>query len=121
MIKELLMNKKRISLLLLFVMFQFGTLVTPALGSGSTPLQFKVYPSEIKEDYFTIHFDNNTESEVEVKVINLIGTEIPVILHKKPDGSYRVEFSNTPSNGIYIVRVTKGRDQGTQRVVVRHN
>lgn len=91
------------------------------ITNSNEDLKAKIYPSEIKEGYFFIAIPEATEiNEINIKIVNLIGSNIAYTVQKTMDGKFRVEMEDL-SSGIYIVRVTKGYKQTTQRVIVRAN
>jgi hypothetical protein len=85
-------------------------------------LNVKIYPSEVKDFQFYINSDEFLdENNFDLKVINLIGSEIPFTLHKMLDGKIKVQLESGTPTGIYIVRINKDRKQSTQRILVRSN
>jgi len=84
-------------------------------------LRATVYPSEIKDNHFFVNIPESSElNQIDIKVVNLLGSEVNITITKTVDGKFRVDFESLPS-GIYIVRITKDRKQSTQRIVVRSN
>lgn len=94
----------------------------PLQGQQKTQeLEVKVYPSEVKDNHFFISFPQfvSSNEDFQVKVVNLIGSEIEFQTEITSDGRVKVSFTQNIPNGIYIVRITKDRRQSTQRILVR--
>lgn len=85
-------------------------------------LQIKVYPTEVRDGYFFIEIDKVNPTELlHIQVSNLLGSEVSVQHQIEMNGKHRISFQGRPTSGIYIVRVTQGRKQTTQRILVRGN
>lgn len=115
---------KRI-LFLSFFLFVFGFLTMPNVSAQSVnkteELKASIYPSEVRDNHFFIELADGIEiTESNIKIVNLLGSEVTFHISKLIDGKYKVELTNIPT-GIYIVRVTKDRKQSTQRIVIRNN
>jgi len=128
-LKQLLrMNKRILFQFLLSLTFMMSASLPSiyaqqpdVITNSNEDLKAKIYPSEIKEGYFFIAIPEATEiNEINIKIVNLIGSNIAYTVQKTMDGKFRVEMEDL-SSGIYIVRVTKGYKQTTQRIIVRAN
>ncbi|MBX2984875.1 MAG: T9SS type A sorting domain-containing protein [Bacteroidia bacterium] len=120
MIKKVL-YKTLILFALMFVAYTPKTFAQQPTQVSNEDLRAKIYPSEIKEGYFFITIQEPTEiNELDIKIVNLIGSKTDFTVEKMIDGRFRIDLENIPS-GIYIVRMTKGHKQSTQRIIVRGN
>jgi hypothetical protein len=61
----------------------------------------------------------SSNDDFQLKVVNLIGSEIEFQIEITSDGRVKVTFTQNIPNGIYIVRINKDRRQSTQRILVR--
>lgn len=117
---------KPMKLKLLFTFLLAVTMLSVSIPSitaqqRTEDLKATVYPSEIKDNHFYVNIPESSElNEIDIKVVNLLGSEVNITITKTVDGKFRVDFESLPS-GIYIVRITKDRKQSTQRIVVRNN
>ncbi|MCO6495333.1 MAG: T9SS type A sorting domain-containing protein [Bacteroidetes bacterium] len=120
------MQKKVLYHILILFVFLFMGSTNKTYGQqisqvSNEDLKAKIYPSEIKDGYFFVTIPEATEiSDLDIKIVNLIGNNVEFTIEKMIDGRFRIELSNM-SSGIYIVRLTKGRKQSTQRIIVRAN
>jgi hypothetical protein len=109
------------SFILLFLCLGNSFAMQAQSNQKTEELKASIYPSEIRENHFFIELSESIElSDANLKIVNLLGSEVPFNLFKQIDGRYKVELHNIPT-GIYIVRVTKDRKQSTQRIVVRNS
>lgn len=111
---------------LLLSIFLLGTMLFASIPNFNAQQRVEdlgatVYPSEVKDNHFFVNIPESTNiNEVDIKLVNLLGSEVYITITKTVDGKFRIDFESIPS-GIYIVRITKDRKQSTQRVVVRGN
>jgi plastocyanin len=68
----------------------------------------------------TIHFNIPTAQTVTIKVFNLVGNEIAILVNEKKDpGSYTVEFDGRNlASGIYLYRLEAGNFRETKKLVL---
>jgi len=115
------MKLKLLFTFLLALTMLFAAVPTVTAQQRTEDLRATVYPSDIKDNHFFVNIPEATElSEIDIKVVNLLGSEVNITITKTVDGKFRVDFNSLPS-GIYIVRITKDRKQSTQRIVVRNS
>jgi hypothetical protein len=68
----------------------------------------------------TITYDVAKESPVEIKVYDILGSEVATLVHEKQQaGTYRIEFDGSKfSSGVYFMRMTAGDFIGTHKMVL---
>ncbi len=103
--------------------WSFNTLITGTGVSGNAvPKVFKLYvnyPNPFNP-VTTIKFDLPDEAPVVIKIYNLIGEEVRVLMNEnKKAGSYSISFSgeNLPS-GVYFYTISAGRYTDTKKMVL---
>ncbi len=79
---------------------------------------FNNYPNPFNPST-TIRYDVAKESQVEIKVYDILGSEVAILVNeRKPAGTYRVEFDASKfSSGVYFFKMTAGDFVKTQKMV----
>lgn len=80
-----------------------------------------VYPNPI-EDKINVNFLVKKDSQVSIRLMDVLGNEIATILNEKyTSGEYRQSF-NVPTKvtkGLYFVKVSVGSDVGIKRISIQ--
>lgn len=88
----------------------------------SAKTDFQVFPNPITDKKLNLTFTLSRESQVTVRLIDLLGNEVSVLMdEKKPAGEYRNSFSldeNTRS-GLYFIRINVGNEVIAKRISIQ--
>ena len=104
------------------IIAHYSGTVTSVLTSGNPPNQFRLdqnYPNPFNPST-TIHYDLPSRSDVSIRIINLLGQQVAVLVNgQKEAGDYTAmwDASNVPS-GIYFYRLQTGSSVQTRKMVV---
>lgn len=80
-----------------------------------------IYPSVIKDNNLSIQFENLTNNEIEIKLFNLQGKLVTILLPKtEVSGLFLRKFSlyNVTSPGVYFVQILSDKNNIFKKVVI---
>ena len=93
---------------------------TKLIGQGSNQL-FQNYPNPFKQQT-TISFEISKSSKVKLRIINVLGQQVDLLLDKElPPGKHQVFFDAGNVNpGLYLYRLEAGDFWATKNMILSH-
>jgi len=81
-------------------------------------LALEVYPNPT-DDYANIAFHVDEASDVELKVLDMLGAEVSKIVNQKlEEGNYIFKWDDQVKRGTYLVELTIKKNRSIKRLVV---
>ena len=100
-----------------------GRLVTAVHGQGSLPVEFQLqqnYPNPFNPST-TISFSIPKASRVYLKIFNILGQEVAVLVdEEKGAGYYQVRWEAALPSGVYFYRLQAGEYVETKKMILLH-
>jgi len=94
---------------------------TTALGSNSNALDknVKIYPNPATENNFFIKLPTQTQGDVAVKLVNMLGQEVYSSRLTAQNDIVKVQPNTTLTQGIYMVQIAIGKNTTTQKLIIK--
>jgi Domain of unknown function (DUF5060)/Secretion system C-terminal sorting domain len=89
----------------------------------TTAKQVKIFPNPVENGKLYLEYDLTTASKVNIDLFDVKGSKVAVIFYgKQLPGPQRVEWdaiSNKIKAGVYIVRFAIGKEERSQKIIIR--
>jgi hypothetical protein len=105
---------------LYYVQYTLGDLINPTGIETNSSSAFSIYPNPT-ENSFTIQFDLESESNIEINLFDISGRKVmQKNFNKLSSGIQNITIDSELSDGIYWVNVLSNKGTSTHKICIQH-